>query len=263
MNKNQKILPHIKPRRNFIQNIIDCHNHSIKILEIGAFAVPTFFKSEAQIMFMDQSSKEELVATIESDPEKCARVVDVDFVVKKKNFSACIDLKFNLIIANHVVEHIPDLISWFGNISNLLLPQGIVFLSVPHKEYTFDKLRRLTSLTEILAAYEADLVEPTIYQVFDHIYFRRPIMARDVWNDDYTHLLDNKTFKSAKDALDHIKMQKKSGEELEAHCSVFNCQSFLDICNELAASRYIDLEIISYKDVERPYNEFFVALRRK
>jgi SAM-dependent methyltransferase len=256
------ILPHIKPRRNFIQKYIDCTNPNINILELGAFAVPTFYKSEANIMYMDRSSTEELLMSIVNDIDKKSRVVPVDYVVKEKNFSQHIPLKFSLVIANHVVEHIPDLINWFQNISAILKPNGLLFLSIPHKEYTFDKLRQLTSITEILRCYESNLDAPTLYHVFDHMYFRRPILAKDVWNNNYKDLLKKGDFDCAKDALEHVKTQFSIRPYVDAHCSVFTCQSFLDISYELKNSGYIDLDVFSYKDVEKPYNEFFVVLKK-
>ena len=132
-----------------------------------------------------------------NNPQKAENLVEVDFVVKDKNFHKPINQEFDLVIANHVIEHIPNIISWFNNVSSLLKKDGFLFLSVPHKEYTFDKIRNLTSLSQIIRNYDEDLNVPTIYQVFEHLYFYRPISALDVWKGDFQELLNQKRFSTA------------------------------------------------------------------
>jgi SAM-dependent methyltransferase len=250
-----------KSRQEFINKYLDIY--SVKILEIGAFASPTFEQPNHNIKFMDWSSTEELIQTLKDNPEKAQKVVEVNYAIKDKSFANHIQEKFDLVIANHVVEHIPDLITWLQNISQVLNEKGFVFLAVPHKDYTFDKIRYLTSLAQVIRNYHEDLKSPSVYQVFDHIYFRRPIsIGSQVWNNDFQHLLETKQFNSADEALQIAQSLIAQKGYVDAHCNVFSCESFIEICAELKLSGYIDLEIVGVDDVQKPYNEFLVILKK-
>ncbi|MCL2933756.1 MAG: class I SAM-dependent methyltransferase [Trichodesmium sp. MAG_R03] len=246
-------------RRKFIEKLIDIQK--AKIMEIGAFASPTYTQSEASIAYADCLSTEELLSSC--DDFKKQKVVEVNYVLKEKRFAKSINQAFDLIIANHVIEHIPDTISFLQEISEILSKNGFLFLAVPHKEYTFDKLRTTTSLTEIIRNYDENLNERNLYQLLDCIYFRRPINSGgDVWNGNFKHLLEKKPFKTVKDALEFAKTMINENKYTGIHCNVFTYQSFLDICNELLISNLIDLKLVSSQDVLKPYNEFFVILKK-
>lgn len=252
----------LKKRQNFIESFIDIY--SAKILEIGAFHLPTFQKPEVDIQYIDWFSKDELISKYETTtPERIKNAVEIDYVVKDKNFSRHISKKFNLVIANHVVEHIPDLILWFQNIESILENKGFLFLAVPHKEYTFDKLRNTTSLAQFIRNYDESLDTPNLYQVFDAMYYNRPIKGIDVWNENFDHLMGKKRFKNSLDALKDAYGRIQKEKYVDIHCNVFTYQSFLDICQELALSGYMSLKVIGAKDIEKPGNEFLVFLQKQ
>lgn len=252
-------VPVRKKRQIFIEKTIDVSK--ARILEIGAFDYPTYTKDQVAISFMDWFSPEEHFAAHPDAPERAKKAIAVDYVIKNKNFSERISEKFDLVVANHVVEHISDLIRWYQNISSILNPNGYLFLAVPHKEYTFDKIRQLTSLADILRNYEEDLEAPTLYQVFDHHYYR-PVRANQIWDEDIQDLLEKKRFTTAKAAMEKAKREIAKNSYVDVHCNVFNHQSFLELCDELYVSQYIDLQLSSSKDIESPDNEFYAILQK-
>jgi SAM-dependent methyltransferase len=257
---NEIYVPIRKKRQIFIEKTIDVSK--AKVIEIGAFDYPTYTKERVDISFMDWFAPEEHLAAHASAPERAKNAIAVDYVIKDKNFSKQISKKFDLVIANHVVEHISDLIRWFQNISSILNPNGYLFLAVPHKEYTFDKIRHLTSLANILRNYEEDLKSPTLYQVFDHLYYYRPVRSNQIWDEDIQDLLKQKRFATAKAAMDKAKAEIAKNGYVDIHCNVFDYLSFLELCDELYTSQYIDLQLHSSKDIERPDNEFYLVLQK-
>jgi len=110
---------------------------------------PTFTKDKENIFYSDWFSKEELYLRFKEKNRPIAEgLCHVDYVIKNKNFSEKINDKFDLVIANHIIEHVPDTIAWLKNISAVLNKNGFLFLAIPHKEYTFDKVRsRVFTLT--------------------------------------------------------------------------------------------------------------------
>lgn len=253
-------VPKREKRRRFIHDHIDVSE--TQILEIGAFNDPVYFKKDVSVSVMDWFSKEELYANHkQAKPDRVKNIVDVDFVVKDKYFENHLTKQFDLVIANHVIEHVPDVISWLQSAFQILKKNGLLFLSVPHKEYTFDKIRPLTTLGQLIEYNDQDLHVPTFRHVFDHIYLYRPIRASNVWDGTYTDLLGRQRF-AAKEAIRRTKSELLKKDYVDVHCHVFDYDSFLTICNDLVEAGYIDFIIVGSKDVEPPENEFFIMLRK-
>jgi SAM-dependent methyltransferase len=234
-----------------------CDLSTVRILEIGASDDPTFFKGEANIFFMDWFSREELFTRFEKTrPARASKLVDVDYVVKGNEFNHLIEKKFDLIIANHVVEHIPDLISWFAQIRSILEPSGQLFLSIPHKEFTFDKIRRVSTVVDLLECHHRKLSAPDVYQVFQHIHLWRPIKAKNIWDNNYEHLLTQARFpieKSMKKAVKAI----ASKAYVDVHCHVFTTDSWRGLIDDLKSLGKIPFQDIETIDVFEGCNEFY------
>lgn len=246
-------------RRQFVKNNIDIEKSDI--LEIGAFDSPTFSKEEASIYYCDYFSKEELGQNHnEAKPQRVAQAVDIDYVIKGNRFKESIDKKFDLVIANHVVEHTPNIIDWLQNISSVLKEGGKLFLTVPHKEYTFDKMRQTTPLREVIRNYDDGLLVPNRYQIFDHLYFYRPFRAHMVWENEYDRIFHKRRFKTATDAWAEVDRRLSITDYVDVHCSVFTYQSFVEMIRDLHGASYIDLRTTDTQDVVKPYNEFYVML---
>ena len=247
-------------RRQLIQQAIDFRQATI--LEIGAFDNPTFMRHEANVYYCDYFCKKELVKQYgKSRPERVNNAVNVDYVTKDINFQRHIEQKFDLIVANHVLEHTPNMIGWLQNLSLILKENGLLFLSVPHKEYTFDKLRSSTSAWELIRNFEQNLQAPSIYQVADQLYYHRPIKAKDVWQKKYQSLTNKKRFNNIKQAFERAKNKINKDKYVDTHCNVFTYKSFIQVFEELNKGNYISLSIVSSSNVEKLDNEFHVLLR--
>ncbi|RJT36340.1 methyltransferase domain-containing protein [Mesorhizobium waimense] len=68
---------------------------------------------------------------------------------------------YDYFIASHVIEHTPDLLSFFQQVSRLLRKGGIVSLAVPDMRKCFDVLKPVSSIREVLAAYREKRVRHT------------------------------------------------------------------------------------------------------
>lgn len=250
----------LNQRRKIIEKAVDISQ--IEILEIGAFDNPTFSKDEFKVSYCDYFSNKELIKNHSVvKPQRLKNAVDVDYVVKDSFFIKHIEKKFDLIVANHVIEHIPNMIEWLHNISLILKKNGFLFLTLPHKEYTFDKLRCITNLRELVRNYHENIKAPTIHHVFDQLYYHRPIKAENVWNNNYNHLLLKQRFGSAEDALNEAKKRLNNNIYVDVHCNVFTYESFLDIVNEMEKTRFTTLSLYLSQNIIEPYNEFYVLLK--
>ena len=95
------------------------------------------------------------------------------------------------VIACHVIEHVPNMVAWLNDLHGLLTTNGIVFLAVPDKRYTFDILRPETSLAHILNDFYRAATVPDLEHIWEHIFLKREVSAIAAWKGDIQSLLDN------------------------------------------------------------------------
>ncbi len=122
-------------------------------LEIGAFMRPTLSPADAEMKYVDYYSQEELQSQIDPKGPGGNDVVHVDYVVRSGNYSDVITQKFDIIIANHVMEHCCNPISWLNDLASMLKEDGLIFLALPDKKYSFDRFRPDTDLARILFSF--------------------------------------------------------------------------------------------------------------
>ncbi len=76
-------------------------------------------------------------------------IVDIDYVIKDsyKNTFKEVD-KFDAIVLSHVIEHIPDIVNFFVDVSSILSPKGKLIIIYPDARYCFDHFRNGTSFMD-------------------------------------------------------------------------------------------------------------------
>lgn len=124
-------------------------------VEIGALQEPLDLNhlNVSQIFYVDRLSNDDLRTHY---PEMNGLpLVHVDIVDDGSTLASLPDNSLDFIIANHVFEHLDNPIRALKNWYNHLRPNGILFLAVPDKRFTFDKERSLTSLQHFLDDYNA------------------------------------------------------------------------------------------------------------
>ncbi len=53
-------------------------------------------------------------------------------------------------VANHVLEHAEDPIAALGHLVRVLVPGGVLFLTLPDARHTFDAMRQRTTIEHVL-----------------------------------------------------------------------------------------------------------------
>jgi predicted SAM-dependent methyltransferase len=221
-------------------------------LEIGAYARPTVEPGGCEMFYLDYYSTEELRAqAISGGYENPDNIIPVDFVCKSEDYRGAIDRKFDLVIANHVMEHIVEPIRWLQMLSEFINPGGHLFLTLPDKKYSFDRYRKDSDLADILYDYfsprpasekaERFALQAAIY--YDHAYIGGVM--------DANHLL-------SEDRLVAEMKQHHAG----IHCHVFQGETFLNkILMPLIRMKLIDFSLV-YFQPSSPFGEFYTVLKR-
>ncbi len=106
-------------------------------LEIGALSNPILTKSEANIYYADHLSATDLREKYADEPVEQDKIVPVDYVLGDKSLKSTIGRRrFDYVLASHVIEHIPDIITWLQDVSSILKPDGVLSLVIPDKRFT-------------------------------------------------------------------------------------------------------------------------------
>jgi hypothetical protein len=246
-----------KSRRQFLtRHIPASHTNNIRILEIGALDNPTFLKDEGDVYYADYFSQDESRSRHSKGSRTASRIVPVDFVLRNSTLTESISICPDLVIANHVIEHLPNPICWFRDISSIADKGSYLFLSIPDMRFTFDYFKPITDAVDWLSFYEQCSNKPTFYQILRHLIYHAKVDAADIWAgklpNDHLHRIN---FSEATD-----KAKELSLNYTDVHCSFFTPNKFEEIINHLFEAKYISWKILAIEDVEFNSNEFRVLL---
>ena len=228
-------------RRNRILGGIDLTTASG--LEIGALCFPLVTHEEGQIFYVDFATTEELKKTYANDPAvDVSKIVKVDAIWGDRSLGDCVERKtFDYVVASHVVEHVPDLVTWLAEIASVLEPTGSLRLAAPDRRFTFDYLRYESRLHDVLDAYVNKQRRPSSRQILENSDLCREVDYLEAWKGqiDPTKL---KPKSSVIAGLDLARQSLGKGTYFDTHCWIFTPRSFCELMLRLA-----ELDLLALK----------------
>ena len=125
----------------------------------------------ANARFLDHQTQQQLRLKYAHDASiKTARIPFIHYVWSGGTSYAQLTQgqRFHVVIASHVAEHVPDLVTWLLQISEILAPAGVLRLVVPDKRYCFDFRRRLSGIADVVAAFVERRTKPSVAATYDN-----------------------------------------------------------------------------------------------
>jgi SAM-dependent methyltransferase len=230
-------------------------------LEIGALTTPLVRKGQGKIIYVDHASTEELRQKYR-DHETVApgQIVQVDAVWGDKTIQeALTDCgSVDYVLASHVIEHVPDLVTWLNELASVLNNDGTIRLAIPDLRYCFDYVREPTRLTDIVTAFALRARRPQPREIIDFILQHRPVDLERAWRGEL------ETSGISPERLEHVLdlvRRSLAGEYIDVHCWTFTLSSFATIMARLNELGLIGLACDGAFDTEVGEHEFFVILR--
>jgi SAM-dependent methyltransferase len=237
-------------------------------VEIGALANPAVRKSEGAIVYVDYADTAFLREHYRNDPAvDCDAIVDVDRIWGSNTLREALgeDGPVDYVVASHVIEHVPDLISWLEEIRSILRPGGSLRLAVPDRRYTFDYLRRETVLSDLLDAKLRKARAPLPRMILECELSYRPVDVVDAWNGTIDEALLEKSSRATPAAIEGMMARAQEALETGAyhdtHCWVFTPESFASLFEAAGALGFINFSCENLRGTEKYQLEFFVALK--
>ena len=225
-------------------------------LEIGALDCPTFLKSEGNVYFADYFSRSESVGRhTAAKNHDSSLIVDVDFILREKILSEAVTVTPNLIIANHVMEHLPNPIQWLLDLANIADNPTYLLLSLPDRQYTFDYFKPVSDAVDWIRSYDVAQEIPDKYQILRHLYYHADVTGPKAWNNDIPE--DHMYRRTMPQAI--IQSAELSKVYTDVHCSIFTCESFCRLISDV--QHLIPWKIWHFEDVAPQENEFKILMR--
>lgn len=231
-------------------------------IEIGPLANPTVRKSEGVIYYVDYADTDFLQNRYKDDPNvDINKIVPIDVIWGKNSLNEAINGRLvDYIIAAHVIEHVPDLITWLDELHSVLRAGGQVRLAIPDKRYSFDCLRNESRLCDVLGAYLVRARIPQPREILDFCLNKVGVDAGGAWRGEinYSKLEREFTFDGAMWLAQDV---IKNGTYHDVHCWVFTPNSLAILFHELAKAGLLKFACLGFIDTEYGQLEFFLTLK--
>lgn len=259
---NSGVLSHRDARRERFLHGLNVKD-SIGI-EIGPLCWPLIRREDgAKVIYIDHTDTPGLRQKYKDDAHVVVKeIVDVDAVWGKHTLHEAVGGQyFDYVVASHVVEHVPDLVTWLRELAAVLKPTGEVRLAVPDRRFTFDYFRRESRLQEVLLSYITRTRVPHPYSLLDYCLSAADVPTADAWRGriDRRHVKPHHTWEGAmhlaRDAFEN-------GAYHDIHCWAFTPKSFARLLSDLCRIGLLDFACENFCDTRQNEFEFFVTLRR-
>ncbi len=227
---------------------------------------PFLSKEDNEVILVDRLSTRELRAKFASDKNVVAEnIAEVDVVVGNGGLAEAlapfVQGKFQYAIASHVVEHIPDLVGWLSQTSDLIEAGGRLLLVVPDKRYTFDYIRATSTLSDLVECWVRGCRSPTPKHVFDYHAGAAEVDKLAAWRGRLEPSALAR-FCSRQDALQISKTSFEDCMYVDSHCWVFTPASFLELCADLVELGLLHWKLVFFADTRPDDEDFGVVLQR-
>lgn len=237
---------------------------NLTAVEIGALDQPFLTKDEIQVSYVDFTDTQTLKEKYASFPDRNAdNIVEVDAIWGDQSLSEAFgaDFKADLVLASHVIEHVPDLITWLDEIVSILKPDGTVHLAIPDRRYCFDVRRRESTLSDVLYSYIMRARKPLPHQVLDFGLNYMTVDCGEVWSG-IAQIPDQIASEQVEHGIGVAKTVMETGEYFDVHCWVFTPLTFARLMQQLAAIGMVELSCKHWYDTAQNELEFFVIMQK-
>jgi SAM-dependent methyltransferase len=217
--KIRKLTTITESPRNFLAH----HYIRGKGIEIGAAHLPVKMPLGATVRYVDVFTADELRKVFPQEYSK-VDLVDIDVVDDGETLAKFKDDSLDFIIANHFIEHCLDPIGTILNMYAKLRKEGVIYMGIPEKRYTFDKPRPVTPYNHLLEEHKD----------------KTKMKFRRIHTEEAIRLTDN-TIKGEKAIEKRVQEIMDSGFRIHYH--VWTQKEMTKMFVRLAEDFKIDLEI--------------------
>lgn len=240
-----------------------------EILEFGPLTRPLFSKEENQnVYYADIRSTDEIKKLYSGNDYlkktgitvKIDEIVNVDYKIIGSYLDTFKTKKFKNAYLSHVIEHMPNILDFFLDISNVLKENGELIIIYPDKRYCFDHYRNSASFKDAYATYRYGPKE-NARMAFDFgynvVHENNPYVF---WNDtNLTNIISKNELKDA----ENYYTETLNGKQIDdVHFWPFSDIDFLKFIYEAQRAGLFPFEILEFYSTEENTQEFMIILKK-
>ncbi|MBO3276233.1 methyltransferase domain-containing protein [Pseudomonas schmalbachii] len=250
------------PSQNLSRNekvLFGCNLRGIG-LEIGASYCPVAPKSQGfNVHVLDHADASTLKEKYKNQNVDIRKIEEVDYVWSGQPLHELTEKKdyYDWIIASHVIEHTPDLVSFLQQCEIMLKPGGILCLAIPDHRYCFDIFRPTSTPGEVIQAYVEKRRRHSLSAIWDHFSMITRKGETVAWHKGHSGNF-NFIHPSLDDAKRMLAFAQESDEYIDVHNWKFTPSSFKLILHDIQSLNYTSFNIKSFFATEGC--EFIVQL---
>ena len=235
-------------------------------LEIGPLSSAVAQRPEYDVRYVDAWSQGNLRAHYAHDSNVVGEdIPEMDFVLIQPDRTLSLaeavsrDAPYSWVVASHVIEHVPDVIGWLGDIASVLADDGELVLAIPDRRFCFDARRQATSVGQMIHAHDLESTVPSVRAVFDHFREAVSVTSASLWRGA---TIDETARIHGLEQTLELTEQARSGQYIDCHVWTFTPESFCAQVRELGRLGMTDLVLHHLVPTAPDELEFYAVLRR-
>ncbi|MBZ9865447.1 class I SAM-dependent methyltransferase [Mesorhizobium sp. CA15] len=240
------------------ERFLDEMRSSRSILEIGPFCNPQVIGE--QVRYFDILDSEQLVARAKQIGYPIKAVPKIHYTSPIGDLSV-VSEKFSAVVSCHCIEHQPDLIHHFRQVSGILEDGGKYYIIVPDKRYCFDHFIAESTIADILDACLSRRRTHRLASVIEH---RALTVHNDCvrhWRGDHgVELQSSELGKRVRAAIEEHR--QADGGYVDVHSWQFTPEGFQRNIQALFELGYSPLRPVSVHATPFNRNEFTAILSK-
>lgn len=173
--------------------------------------------------------------------------------------------KFELIVAAHVLEHVPNLIMFLNDMASILDKEGQLRLIFPDYRYCFDWSRQPSRLADIIAAYSENRTKPTSADVYDYFALVHTGGVRNVptehWAVSDEMLFETRVLTPSLDwhAAAMTEVTHSHASYVDVHVWRFDSTTFYEYMSFLTKVGLLKLQLVNIVPAQKNNFEIFAS----
>lgn len=215
-------------------------------LEIVSSSHPVTDRAQHDVFYVDCIDKDVIQREAATNPGAAGRdIPSIDAVwMPGRRLAECVaGRRFGYAVASHVLEHVPNPLGWLQEILECVDIGGSIAILLPHKRFTMDSYRPLTTFAQVVGWSVEKPVRPTAAQVMEFLSQSVSDDGSVSWDGPLPPFDRVPRHYSDQQALDFARDVHDSDHYLDVHCTVWTPESFVDVFRRARRLGLLDAEI--------------------